>query len=368
MGNNKDIFFDIALINDIVDGLADPKTESDFSEHIKECANCRSLYEETLKVKSIIKEDGFIPGAEELPSESFTQKVMQKIRKAKRPLIIRIINHPAVKTACVAAACLLFAIFVHNANLISKLDIDDYEGIIDSEESSDVDLQAPDASLYDETYDTTETTTTTASKSYDTVTDSETPAADNSVMYDDSEDLYNRAESDTDTENSTPLSTSSTAYPSSSTSGYDPKSEEPESNQSDMTTEATNEAIVPENSAEDMLDDDFFTDAENDVFYYDIIENAESAELNEYIENNFDVNTYANVLFVPYSESNVSDWNMINSLYGDSIGTVTCFELDGHVYEVYEWESENILLSEYESNSDSGANGTTVNLFIVQTK
>jgi len=120
--NSKDIFFDINLINDIIDGLADKKTEGEFFEHIKECSKCRRIYEETLRIRAVLKEDGFIPGTEDLPGEDFAAKTMAKIKAAKRPVIIRFINHPAVKTVSAAVACLLIAVFVFRSDLFGRIE------------------------------------------------------------------------------------------------------------------------------------------------------------------------------------------------------------------------------------------------------
>ncbi len=57
-----------------------------------------------------------------MPSENFAEKTMAKIRAAKKPLIIRIINHPAVKTAAAAVAVLLIAVFVFRSDLFGKID------------------------------------------------------------------------------------------------------------------------------------------------------------------------------------------------------------------------------------------------------
>lgn len=122
MENNKDIFFDINLINDIIDGLADEKTKENFFEHIKECSKCRRMYEEAQKIRAIMKEDGFLPEAVDLPSPDFTSKTMAKIRAAKKPTIIRIINHPAFKTVTAAAACLVIALFVFRSDLFGKIE------------------------------------------------------------------------------------------------------------------------------------------------------------------------------------------------------------------------------------------------------
>ena len=122
MENSKDIFFDINLINDIIDGLADEKTEGDFYEHIKECSKCRRMYEEAQKIRAIMKEDGFLSETEFLPSADFTAKTMAKIRAAKKPTIIRIINHPAIKTITAAAACLVIALFVFRSDLFGRIE------------------------------------------------------------------------------------------------------------------------------------------------------------------------------------------------------------------------------------------------------
>jgi hypothetical protein len=120
--NSKDIFFDINLINDVIDDRVDDVTAADFFEHIKECENCRKTYEEALKIRNIIKQDGFLPGTENMPSDNFVEKTMKKIRAAKKPLIIRIINHPAAKASFAAAACLLIAVFVFRSDLFGRIE------------------------------------------------------------------------------------------------------------------------------------------------------------------------------------------------------------------------------------------------------
>ena len=122
MENIKDIFFDINFINDVIDGLVDDVTAAEFFEHINECENCRRAYEETLKIRETMRQDGFLPGTEGMPSADFAEKTMAKIRAAKKPLIIRIINHPAVKTAAAAVAVLLIAVFVFRSDLFGKID------------------------------------------------------------------------------------------------------------------------------------------------------------------------------------------------------------------------------------------------------
>jgi len=119
---NKDSFFDINLINDVIDGTVDEKTATEFFEHIKECPSCRKAYEEEVKIREIMKQDGFLPGTEALPDEKFTAKTMEKIREAKKPTIIRIIKHPAVRTAIAAAACILIAVFVFRSDLFGKIE------------------------------------------------------------------------------------------------------------------------------------------------------------------------------------------------------------------------------------------------------
>ena len=83
MENIKDIFFDINFINDVIDGLVDDVTAAEFFEHINECENCRRVYEETLKIRETMRQDGFLPGTEDMPSENFAEKTMAKIRAAK---------------------------------------------------------------------------------------------------------------------------------------------------------------------------------------------------------------------------------------------------------------------------------------------
>lgn len=122
MENIKDIFFDINFINDVIDGLVDDVTAAEFFEHIDECENCRRAYEEAFKIRETMKQDGFLPGTENMPSADFAEKTMAKIRAAKKPLIIRIISHPAVKTAAAAVAVLLIAVFVFRSDLFGKID------------------------------------------------------------------------------------------------------------------------------------------------------------------------------------------------------------------------------------------------------
>ena len=122
MENKKDFFFDNNLINDVIDGLVDEKTAAEFFEHIKECPDCQKKYEETIKLREIMKQDGFLPGTENMPGEDFAEKTMMKIRAAKKPIIIRIINHPAAKAALAAVACLLIAVFVFRSDLFGKLE------------------------------------------------------------------------------------------------------------------------------------------------------------------------------------------------------------------------------------------------------
>ena len=122
MENNKDFFFDINLINDVIDGTVDEKTATEFFEHIKDCSSCRKAYEEALKIKEIMKQDGFLPGTEKLPGEEFTARTMDKIRKAKKPAVIRIMRLPAVKAALAAAACLIIAVFVFRSDLFGRIE------------------------------------------------------------------------------------------------------------------------------------------------------------------------------------------------------------------------------------------------------
>ncbi|MBQ1862522.1 MAG: hypothetical protein II149_03310 [Clostridia bacterium] len=122
MGNNKDIFFDINLINDVIDGLVDDVTAAEFFEHIKTCDNCRKTYEEALKIREIMNQNGFIPGTKNMPSADFVNKTMNKIRNAKKPLILRIISHPAAKASVAAVAVLLVAIFVFRSDLFGRID------------------------------------------------------------------------------------------------------------------------------------------------------------------------------------------------------------------------------------------------------
>ena len=122
MGNNKDIFFDINLINDVIDGLVDDVTAAEFFEHIKTCDNCRKTYEEALKIREIMSQDDFLPEAENMPSADFVNKTMNKIRNAKKPLILRIITHPAAKASVAAVAVLLVAIFVFRSDLFGRID------------------------------------------------------------------------------------------------------------------------------------------------------------------------------------------------------------------------------------------------------
>ncbi len=122
MGNNKDIFFDINLINDVIDGLVDDVTAAEFFEHIKTCDNCRKTYEEALKIREIMSQDDFLPEAENMPSADFVQKTMNKIRNAKKPLILRIISHPAAKASVAAVAVLLIAVFVFRSDLFGRID------------------------------------------------------------------------------------------------------------------------------------------------------------------------------------------------------------------------------------------------------
>ncbi len=122
MGNNKDIFFDINLINDVIDGLVDDVTAAEFFEHIKTCDNCRKTYEEALKIREIMSQDDFLPEAENMPSADFVNKTMNKIRNAKKPLILRIINHPAAKASVAAVAVLLVAVFVFRSDLFGRID------------------------------------------------------------------------------------------------------------------------------------------------------------------------------------------------------------------------------------------------------
>lgn len=201
MENNKDIFFDINFINDITDGLADEKTESEFFEHIKECSKCRRMYEEAQKIRAIMKEDGFLSETELFPSADFTAKTMEKIRAAKKPTIIRIFNHPAVKTITAAAACLVIALFVFRSDLFGRIEgandlanemLSDGQNVkvtADSEEEFDeaapengyaMYSQGPDSNVADDTGVVCYSTGAGSSAA------PTTPSAENSVITDDS--------------------------------------------------------------------------------------------------------------------------------------------------------------------------------------
>ena len=80
------------------------------------------MYEEAQKIRAIMKEDGFLSDTELLPSADFTEKTMAKIRAAKKPTIIKIINHPAFKTVTAAAACLVIALFVSRADIFGRIE------------------------------------------------------------------------------------------------------------------------------------------------------------------------------------------------------------------------------------------------------
>ena len=394
MENNKDIFFDINLINDIIDGLTDEKTERDFFEHIKECSKCRRIYEEALKIRAIMKEDDFLPDAE-IPSVDFTEKTMAKIRAAKKPTIIRIINHPAVKTVTAAAACLLIALFVFRSDLLGKI-----EGA--NELADDIMVQNEDTITKGKgaDYDGIElpkSDSVAENGGYNIYT---TEESDEAAICDSSEavdetvpetTLYYSPAPPVNTNDSSKEYTSASGSAGGSASAYGTATEEEfveeeavevEEDIADEPppvpeiAEAEEEEIIvttPEVAVDDSLDeiavedaieeypyeapeateeiDNFFTDATSRFNFFSVpdSETEETVRTVAYstgAKDALDRGMYFKIILIPYSSDEELDWEGINATYPNRFKYVDSAAKDGYVYELFECtvtDSEDIV-------------------------
>lgn len=396
MENSKDIFFDINLINDIIDGLADKKTEGEFFEHIKECSKCRRIYEETLRIRAVMKEDGFIPGTEDLPGEDFAVKTMAKIRAAKRPVIIRFINHPAVKTVSAAVACLLIAVFVFRSDLFGRIEganemADDIMvqqdstaksadiGFDSTEENGTLDFYAADYDYSDEECEdaveesVTYSCPTNGAAAGGGSAGTTTTSGFEEKSYDDSEVIEEVAIEEETVEFEIEESVECEAEEEFEEA--EPEAEEeiieieeeiayeealPEPEEEILIEEPTVEEPLPEDEEEIIAEeptveeapeyaapttdegiDEFFSDAANSYMYFDIPDSDTEEAVRQIaassvVSSKLSSGAYEKIVYIPYSPNEDINWDGINENYPDRFLQADSVISDGYRYNIYE--------------------------------